>query len=122
MKRGDFVAGGAQLQSRRKSAQQIWRMFANPVPKGRLKIAQDEILGTLESRREVPKGRLKRCLTVTYVAWFTWYLRRRAAPDDSPGHGGETSWLSQRHRPREGDSVLGGGSIHGCVGAVCLAA
>jgi hypothetical protein len=32
---------------------------ANPVPKGRLKIAQDEILGTLQSRREVPKGRLK---------------------------------------------------------------
>ena len=28
----------------------------DPVPKGRLKIAQDEILGTRESRREVPKG------------------------------------------------------------------
>src|SRR5271156_5672772 len=49
----------------------------DPVPKGRLKIAQDEILGTLESRREVPKGRLNRCLTVTYVAWSTWCLRQQ---------------------------------------------
>jgi hypothetical protein len=52
---------------------------ANPVPKGRLKIAQDEILGTLQSRREVPKGRLKRCFTVKYVAWSTGCLRRLRA-------------------------------------------